>query len=546
MTPRPVFRDASGDPPRIDLAPGGELLLLTPAGGDDGSELRALGARWSATWGGWTAPAAAWVLEWALELLPGADVSPEALDLRLPPLADVFDHPRASLLYPFQVEGASRLVGAAVEDRTGSMLAMSPGLGKTATSIVAADVAEIDQILVVCPASLMHTWAREIKTWSTRPDVQIAHGKTAPTLGPRWTITSYDTLVSKPAWFDRRPLLWPLMILDESVMIKSHQSKRFKTLEGMRVGKARKVLRVWAISGSPMTRYPDDLWTQLRLLAPKAFGSYWRFAERYCYVEPNAWGPGLVVVGPKRSRNAAADNADLMYVVNQEDVLSLPEYLFEAVDVVLGPRQRKAYDDMLRTFYAELEGREIEASTKMVRLLRLVQLASGLGDLGQTDSAKHDALIDLVKDGIYEKPYLIWTHWRQNAENLAARLNAAGIPTAHAHGGLLDWQKDQAIEGFKDGQTDALVISLGVGKFGHTMTNARTIFYVDKTWSADDYVQSLRRVRRIGLKHRPVVVTLRAPGTADDLVEANLEGKLGSIARMTNANLRELLLGLGR
>jgi hypothetical protein len=74
----------------------------------------------------------------------------------------------------------------------------------------------------------------------------------------------------------------------------------------------------------------------------------------------------------------------------------------------------------------------------------------------------------------------------------------------------------------------------------------RTIIYVDKTWNADDYFQSLHRVRRIGLEHRPVVVTLRAPGTVDELVEENLEGKLGGISRITRSSLRELLLGLGR
>ena len=67
-----------------------------------------------------------------------------------------------------------------------------------------------------------------------------------------------------------------------------------------------------------------------------------------------------------------------------------------------------------------------------------------------------------------------------------------------------------------------------------------------KTWNADDYHQSLRRVRRIGLTHRPVVVTLRAPRTVDQLVEMNLSGKVESIARVTNANLKELIAGLGR
>lgn len=102
------------------------------------------------------------------------------------------------------------------------------------------------------------------------------------------------------------------------------------------------------------------------------------------------------------------------------------------------------------------------------------------------------------------------------------------------------------LEEFKAGDYDALILSIGVGKFGHTFTNVKTIFYIDKTWNADDYFQSLHRVRRIGLKHRPVVVTLRAPGTVDELVEDNLTGKLGGISRLTKSNLRDLLKGLGK
>ncbi len=73
------------------------------------------------------------------------------------------------------------------------------------------------------------------------------------------------------------------------------------------------------------------------------------------------------------------------------------------------------------------------------------------------------------------------------------------------------------------------------------------MFGFDRNFSADDYYQSMHRVRRIGLTHRPVVVPIVAAGTVDELtVGDNLEAKLGGISRMTHSDLASLLKGLGR
>ena len=80
---------------------------------------------------------------------------------------------------------------------------------------------------------------------------------------------------------------------------------------------------MWLLSGNPVTRYADDLWSQLHLVWPKAFPSYWRFAKRYCVVEETPWGDK--VVATRRTRDVMEENSDLVVVTNQEEVLELPE-----------------------------------------------------------------------------------------------------------------------------------------------------------------------------------------------------------------------------
>lgn len=490
----------------------GDLILIDPPL----PESKELGARWDARRGKFTLPATRANVAAYRDAYPD---TPDAVSARLGPSRRVLAPPSGAAttrLYPYQLEAAARLV----DSPRGAIVVLSPGLGKTAVAIAAADAHDDASVLVVCPASLVPNWEREIDMWG-QPDRST------------WTVTTWDKAARAARQGDLGA--WDIVILDESVMTKSRASQRFKAFNKDR----KKWGKVWLLSGNPITRYADDLWAQLHLIWPAAFPSYWRFARRYCVIEETPWGDK--VVGTRAKRNALEENGDLVIVVNQEDVLDLPEYLFEVVDVALGPKQRKAYASMASDFIAELaDGTEKVADNELGRLLALQQIAAWWDG----ESAKHDALIDLLPT--YDGPHLIWTHWRESADSLTDALRAKGYRVAHVKGGMPEKLRDAWLEDFKGGLIDCLVLSLGVGKFGHTFTNARTVHYVDKTWNADDYFQSLRRVRRIGLKHRPVVVTYRAPGTTDELVEMNLGGKLPAISRMTKSDLAELLRGLGK
>lgn len=511
-------------------------------------EMKTLGARWDVRRRAWTLPAARTHMASIRDLLPDAEGVTSLPDLDATPLGD-------ERLFGYQREAGGRLLAAP----RGQLLCMSPGLGKTAVAIIAADKhVPNDQVVVVAPAALLMTWQREIVKWGTgdtstailtgTPDWDVA-------AQARWLLVSWDTLARHQDWFDA---VWPLWVLDESVLAKSRRSNKSMAIRGgtrkkrgpdgaiisekhwanLRKG----VERVWLLSGSPTTRFVDDLWAQLALIWPRAFPSYWRFAERYCVVEESVWAK--TVVGDRRDKDVMGDNSDLVTVVNQEDVLELPEYLFEPpVDVALLPKQQKAYTSMLNDFVAELEGADpLYADNRAAQLVRLQQIVSWW----EGQSAKHDAVSAMIGSGAFAGPHLIWTHWSDAASALTARLVKDGVGAVHVSGADSPKVKDKLIESYKRGEIEALVLSLGVGKFGHTLTNTGSVHYVDRTFNADDYFQSLRRVRRIGLTHRPVVLTYRAPGTVEDLVDLNLEGKLQSISRITNHDLLELLRGLGR
>lgn len=498
--------------------------ILIPRGPYEG-ELKGIGASWSGRAGAWTLPASRLNARLANDLsLPYPPVSVD-----LVPPGEVSD----ARLYAYQRDAAARLATAP----HGQLVVLSPGLGKTVVAIAAADVAvPDDQVVVVAPSSLLDTWEREIRRWASVPgDVYIMRGKVDIDAArqARWIVTSWDKAVrEKDTWGKG----WRLFILDESVLTKSRSSQRFKALSKVRKG----IDRVWLLSGSPTTRYNDDLWAQLNLIWPKAFRSYWRFADRYCTTEETPWA--RIVTGNRSRMDPMAENDDLIIVVNQEDVLDLPEYLFEPPLLVsLNGRQAREYNRMRDDFIAELkDGTEIVADHEITRLMKLQQIASYFDG----DSAKRDALMDVILD--YEPPYLIWAHWRETATDIGVAMSRH-MDTRVVTGELSGKPRDNIIEGYKRGDFPALVLSLGVGKFGHTLTNTKTIVSFDRNFNADDYFQSMHRVRRIGLGHNPVVLPVVAAGTVDELtVGDNLEAKLGGIAKLTRADLASLLKGLGR
>lgn len=449
--------------------------------------------------------------------------------------------------YPYQKRAVEYLVG----NPHGCLLNISPGLGKTAVAAVAA-AQTYTRVLIVAPASLLFTWEREIHKWVPGQEVTIAHGH--PPTDTGWVVTTYEGVVRHPALYSNQ--YWDVLIIDESVLVKNRTTQRYKALDKLR----QKAFKVWMLSGSPTTRFADDLWTQMHLAYPKAFRSYWRFAERFCVFEDNIWAKtGKSIVGTRESRDITWELGDLMLTINQEDVLDLPDYLFETIDVPLSSAQKSAYKTMLHEFLIDLGGKELTADNKVAQLVRLQQIVSGManfvlpigdGDLTRPNpegvaSSKVDALIDLLEAQAYELPMLVWTHWKGNAAYLHNRLRAQRFNAEWVSGDDATKTRDAKIQAYVNGSTDILVLSLGIGKFGHTLTNSRTVVYLDKTWAADDYIQSLRRVRRIGLGHAPVLVTLHAPKTTDELLEANLAGKMPSIAKITNSRLAELLKGLG-
>lgn len=375
--------------------------------------------------------------------------------------------------------------------------------------------------------------------WGTSPpdDAQIVIANYDTVCGTQAVTLPTGKTVRKSKVKNSFDQFWDLVILDESILVKNRQAARSKTIEMV----CKRASKVWCLSGSPISRYADDLYQQLRIIEPQTFTSYWRFVDLTCEVEESVWGP--VVSGTRDDVDVQKLLRDFYFVRHQKDVLELPPLRPETIYIPLSIEQQKLYTSIEEEFMTELnsEGDVLTVTSRMAQLTRLLQVASNSLNIGGPNaSSKGFTLLDLISSESIEKPCLIWVHWIPGAVALFKEFQSRNWKAEFVVGGMED--SDERIQRYINGESDFLIMSLSVGKYGHTLTNTKTVVYYDKTFDMDSYIQSMSRVQRIGLDHPVPVISLVAQRTVDEIeVADNLAGKAIDIAKITNADLFTLM-----
>lgn len=435
-----------------------------------------------------------------------------------------------------------------------AMLSLSPGLGKTLTSAYAASLKGFHNVLAVVPASLLYTWKAELeKWWSYLPKIPYAdiwHKRILELNldedfyvdGQFWAITNPETLARH-----LESLIvnykWDCMIVDESIMYKHRDSARSKQLKEM----AQAVEHVWLLTGAPATRYLDDMWHQFHILNPKGYSSYWRFAKKYCVVEEDQWGSKVVANKRHAEKDIQKNFADIYFSRTQDDVLDIPDWIFEDLDIPMHPEQDKIYKKLREELLIELEGVVDDADMLVTShgelMIRSLQVASNPLLVGATDSgAKWDVLPDLME--FYPGPYIVWVNFISTGILLRDRFGKQGAKVALANGATKMEVRQQVVDEFQANKLDIIILNNQVGKFGFTLTKARTAFFVERMFD-DSYFQCLHRNRRIGTTHSPIIVNMRSvtqqgKKTLDHVVHDVLDYRKGMIQKVTARMLREV------
>jgi SNF2 family DNA or RNA helicase len=196
--------------------------------------------------------------------------------------------PSGLRLLPHQQEGI-RFALNRLRTNRGAMFGDVMGLGKTIEAIGTANATGPNRILVVCPASVLFTWRREIWKWQTLglPVFLIQAGRdTTINQGligwgaNGWYIINHDILRDYPEI--KCGKLWDLLILDESHKLKNPEAIRTQQVFGSDTSPPIRANKVLQLTGTPMINYVHELYTQLHCLDPATWPSFEQFvADQY-------------------------------------------------------------------------------------------------------------------------------------------------------------------------------------------------------------------------------------------------------------------------
>lgn len=433
-------------------------------------------------------------------------------------------------LFDYQVQGVDFLLSRPWK---GALLNFSQGLGKTLTVLRATAALKPKNVLISVTRPLhFPVWVEQADQWIGQ-EIHVKHLEEVCE-NPGWVVTNVGTLRGKYSGQSYQKVKWDVLIVDESSGIKHRESDISSRIKRLR----ERSEWCFLLSGTPAMKH-WELWHQLHVIWRRGYPSFWRFAEDFCYVRQSQWGPGKEVIGDRTHIDMNHALRDIIYTVDHE-ALGLPDYEVYSFTVELPREQRRIYNQIRDDFVVQLQsGKTLLITAVISQYIKLMQAASSLRtiDPDRDQSAKTEQICKFIEEGNVEFPCLIWNHWVAAGDYLEERLKKVPARTARVTSSE-DWH---LIDSYRRGEIDILQISLEVGQEALHLVNTKTVFYHDRTFDLEGFIQSLYRVRRIGLKHSPKVYIAIARHTVDQHVQDNLFSKSDTAGTFSNRGVQELL-----
>ncbi|MER6192955.1 DEAD/DEAH box helicase [Streptomyces cyaneofuscatus] len=414
----------------------------------------------------------------------------------------------------------------------GGCLADDMGLGKTITLIALhLHRARKAPTLVICPASLLGNWHREINRFAPGVPVRRFHG-TDRTLGEQdggFVLTTYGTMRSSAPQLAAHT--WGLVVADEAQHVKNPHSSTAKALRTIPAP-----ARV-ALTGTPVENNLSELWALLDWTTPGLLGPLKAFRARHARIVENtgtAAGLGNEEAVERLSRLV---RPFLLRRKKSDPGIApeLPPKTETDHPVSLTREQATLYEAAVRETMAQIEAAEGIARRGLVMklLASLKQICNHPAQYLKEEPTRLTgrsgklALLDELLDTILseDSSVLIFTQYVTMAKLLSAHLASRAIPCQLLHGGTPVAERERMVDRFQSADVPVFLLSLKAAGTGLNLTRAAHVIHYDRWWNPAVEEQATDRAYRIGQTQPVQVHRLIAEGTVEDRIGELLESK---------------------
>jgi len=446
-------------------------------------------------------------------------------------------------LYPYQVQGAQFLAS-----KGRALLADEMGLGKSAQAIAACDaVCGVgDNVEVVCPASVVENWIREIERFKKG----------------RWTygVMSYDRAARMVA-AGKMPSSIRVLILDEAHYLKNHKAKRTKAIFGDKCdgssGLVSRAKHVFCLTGTPTPNNPSELWPILRAVMPQAIAmqiqglqnfkpddfvdlslsnmhsrpmAYWPFVQRYCVTRDN--GFGIQIVKGKNLPELKARIAPWVLRRKKDEVLKdLPPIRFDELPLKgdLGTWQANiALHPEAALAVKTLEEKGVAGLREIAPHVAQLRRVTGLAKVGPAA----EWISDWFENGGVK--LVVFAHHRDVIDALCKSAKPEWRACALTGSDSVE-TRQFIVDDFQRASGSKLFIGqIQAAGTGITLTAASDLLFVESSWVPAENEQAAMRIHRIGQKNACMVRFATLAGSIDENIQRAVMRKTADIAKLFN------------
>lgn len=440
-------------------------------------------------------------------------------------------------LYPYQQEGAMHLAFG-----RRAMLADDMGLGKTVQAIAAAallkEMRDIQKAVIICPASLKHQWAREIRRF-TSLTATVVQGN----------LEERRKLYREPSFFkiinyelarhdfDEIVKLRPdLIVLDEAQRIKNWRAKTAQMVKALPSRYA------FVLTGTPLENRIDELYSIFQFLDPRILGPLWHFNDRFYELEKRLSGT-YKVLGYKNLDQLRALIAPYTLRRTRDEVLKdLPARIDNNYFVEMSDPQWKAYTEFKETLAKlisishrrPLTPKEREILLLCLMKMRLICNALALHDkeLPQKDleptGPKLGELEEILAESLAVdggRKAVIFSQWANMLALTEPIIQRVGLGYVKLTGDVPSAKRGELIQQFFDDPNCRVFLSTDAGGVGLNLQAASLVINLDLPWNPAVLEQRIARAHRHGQSSSVQVINLVAKDTIEERMLDTLAAK---------------------
>lgn len=366
------------------------------------------------------------------------------------------------------------------EYNLGGCLADDMGLGKTFQTIlfITSIIDKVDNILIVCPVSLIMNWKHEFEKFSNlEVDVYYGEGR-SPDFKNKIQITSYGLMrkdfqsVFKKHQFD-------VLILDEVQFIKNA-----KSLGSVHAHSIDAKFRL-SLTGTPVENHIKEYINIMELAVPGLWGKV---------------APTGAKLKSKVNLEYIRDCASPFILRRKKDSVlpDLPPKIEQNVFLTFDTEEKVLYNKVLEDLRTEMNSGKMGFGLVLKSILTLRKLCLWQEQLDNI-STKVNYLLTSIEQ-IHEEGHscLIYSQFTSYLNHIQDYFQKRNWKFSRVDGSMSMKKRSTEIEKFTKQDTRLFLISLKAGGIGLNLTQANYVFIMDPWWNPAVENQAIDRAHRIG------------------------------------------------